>query len=242
MENARHHARVDAKSIPVQDPDLMAVGHSRRRGCWDESSYGKRSFRFIAGPGVRAAPDGRRNQPRSAAHPVGVLSHARNSTSPLRRGGHDLPSIPCAGAQPWSRKAPTGCRKRSIDRFLRRSTFDYPRSRAERSMLFEPTARRGGTTAKAIMNAKNADHGDNGWCGGCRSATSVVEAIRRWGRRASQSGGEGDKLSPGDGPAGQKVADGWRSAPVALLDGRLTASIDDCVDLAEPVLKHRHGR
>jgi MoxR-like ATPase len=69
---------------------------------------------------------------------------------------------------------------------------------------------------------------------------SVVEAILslvRAARPSSEDGG--DKLIAwGPGPrASQSLMLAVRAR--ALLDGRLAPSIDDVLDLAEPILKHR---
>jgi MoxR-like ATPase len=69
---------------------------------------------------------------------------------------------------------------------------------------------------------------------------SVVEAILSLVRSARpNTDGEGDKLIAwGPGPrASQSLMLAVRAR--ALLDGRLAPSIDDVLDLAEPVLKHR---
>jgi MoxR-like ATPase len=69
---------------------------------------------------------------------------------------------------------------------------------------------------------------------------SVVEAILSLVRAARPNqDGEGDKLIAwGPGPrASQSLMLAVRAR--ALLDGRLAPSIDDVLDLAEPILKHR---
>jgi MoxR-like ATPases len=69
---------------------------------------------------------------------------------------------------------------------------------------------------------------------------SVVEAILSLVRAARPNpDGDGDKLIAwGPGPrASQSLMLAVRAR--ALLDGRLAPSIDDVLDLAEPVLKHR---
>ena len=70
---------------------------------------------------------------------------------------------------------------------------------------------------------------------------SVVEAILALVRsaRPGPEGGEAAKLIAwGPGPrASQALMLAVRAR--ALLDGRLAPSIDDVIDLAEPVLKHR---
>src|SRR5437763_1812026 len=109
---------------------------------------------------------------------------------------------------------------------------------ANRSILFETTGAEQ-TLAKASMDAeiliaaqrlvRRLPVGD-----------SVVEAILslvRAARPSSEDGG--DKLIAwGPGPrASQSLMLAVRAR--ALLDGRLAPSIDDVLDLAEPILKHR---
>jgi MoxR-like ATPase len=116
---------------------------------------------------------------------------------------------------------------------------DYPDRDAERRILFETTGAEE-TLARAAMSAdvlvaaqrlvRRLPVGD-----------SVVEAILSLVRaaRPGPEGGEAGKLIAwGPGPrASQSLMLAVRAR--ALLDGRLAPSIDDVVDLAEPVLKHR---
>ena len=70
---------------------------------------------------------------------------------------------------------------------------------------------------------------------------SVVEAILslvRSARPGEESGETGKFIAWGPGPrASQSLMLAVRAR--ALIDGRLAPSIDDVLDLAEPVLKHR---
>ena len=123
-----------------------------------------------------------------------------------------------------------------LDRFLMEIDVDYPDRDAERRILFETTGAEE-TLAKASMNAdtliaaqrlvRRLPVGD-----------SVVEAILSLVRAARPSD-EGEKLIAwGPGPrASQSLMLAVRAR--ALLDGRLAPSVDDVLDLAEPVLKHR---
>jgi MoxR-like ATPase len=125
-----------------------------------------------------------------------------------------------------------------LDRFLMEIDVDYPDRDAERRILFETTGA-DETHAKASMNAeiliaaqrlvRRLPVGD-----------SVVEAILSLVRSARPNpDGDGDKLIAwGPGPrASQSLMLAVRAR--ALLDGRLAPSIDDVLDLAEPILKHR---
>jgi MoxR-like ATPase len=114
---------------------------------------------------------------------------------------------------------------------------DYPDRDAERRILFETTGAEE-TLAKASMNAeiliaaqrlvRRLPVGD-----------SVVEAILSLVRAARPDPDGSDKLIAwGPGPRASKSL--WVAARArALLAGRLAPSIDDVLDLAEPILKHR---
>ena len=66
---------LDARRIQFT-PDLMPSDILGTE-VLEENQSGKRSFRFLSGPGVRPAPDGRRNQPRQPSYAVGAAaSHA----------------------------------------------------------------------------------------------------------------------------------------------------------------------
>ena len=87
---------LDAKRIQFT-PDLMPSDILGAE-VLDESSTGKRSFRFIAGPGVRAAADGRRNQPRQPAHAVGAAAgDAGAAHHRCRRAARSAEAVPRAG-------------------------------------------------------------------------------------------------------------------------------------------------
>src|ERR1700723_2880561 len=199
---------LDAKSIQFT-PDLMPSDILGAE-VLDESSTGKRSFRFISGPvfaQLLMADEINRASPRTQ--------------TPLEQEG----TYPLPEAQ--------------LDRFLMEIDVDYPDREAERRILFETTGAEE-TLAKAAMSAdipltaqrlvRRLPVGD-----------SVVEAILSLVRsaRPGPEGGEAGKLIAwGPGPrASQSLMLAVRAR--ALLDGRLAPSIDDVLDLAEPVLKHR---
>ncbi len=105
---------LDAKRIQFT-PDLMPSDILGTE-VLDESAGGKRSFRFISGPGLRAASDGRRNQPRQPAHPVGAAAgDAGTARHRRRRRGTTCRSRSTCWRRRtrWSRKAPIRCPKRS---------------------------------------------------------------------------------------------------------------------------------
>ena len=105
---------LDARRIQFT-PDLMPSDILGTE-VLEESASGKRSFRFMSGPGVRPAADGRRDQPRlHRARSRRCCRRCRSSTSPS-----PARATICRGrSMCWrrrtrsSRKAPTRCRKRS---------------------------------------------------------------------------------------------------------------------------------
>jgi MoxR-like ATPase len=151
---------------------------------------------------------------------------------------HDLPKPfhVLATQNPLEQEGTYPLPEAQLDRFLMEIDVDYPDRDAERRILFETTGAEE-TLAKASMNAdtliaaqrlvRRLPVGD-----------SVVEAILSLVRAARPSE-EGEKLIAwGPGPrASQSLMLAVRAR--ALLDGRLAPSIDDVLDLAEPILKHR---
>ena len=151
---------------------------------------------------------------------------------------HDLPKPfhVLATQNPLEQEGTYPLPEAQLDRFLMEIDVDYPDRDAERRILFETTGAEE-TLAKVSMNAdallaaqrlvRRLPVGD-----------SVVEAILSLVRAARPSE-EGEKLIAwGPGPrASQSLMLAVRAR--ALLDGRLAPSVDDVLDLAEPMLKHR---
>jgi MoxR-like ATPase len=115
----------------------------------------------------------------------------------------------------------------------------YPDQDAERRILFETTGSEE-TRAKAAMSGDDLIAAQR-LVRRLPVGESVVDAILRLVRsaRPGPEGGDGAKLIAwGPSPrASQALMLAVRAR--ALLDGRLAPSIDDVLDLAEPVLKHR---
>jgi MoxR-like ATPase len=207
----------------------------------DESSSGKRSFRFISGPvfaQLLMADEINRASPRTQSALLQAMQEQHITVAGAR---HDLPKPfhVLATQNPLEQEGTYPLPEAQLDRFLMEIDVDYPDRDAERRILFETTGAEE-TLAKAAMNAeilitaqrlvRRLPVGD-----------SVVEAILTLVRsaRPGPEGGEGGKLIAwGPGPrASQSLMLAVRAR--ALLDGRLAPSIDDVLDLAEPVLKHR---
>src|SRR6266403_1009726 len=230
---------LDAKRIQFT-PDLMPSDILGAE-VLDESSSGKRSFRFISGPvfaQLLMADEINRASPRTQSALLQAMQEHHITVAGAR---HDLPKPfhVLATQNPLEQEGTYPLPEAQLDRFLMEIDVDYPDRDAERRILFETTGA-DETLAKAAMNAdilitaqrlvRRLPVGD-----------SVVEAILSLVRsaRPGPEGGEAGKLIAwGPGPrASQSLMLAVRAR--ALLDGRLAPSIDDVLDLAEPVLKHR---
>src|SRR5437763_4380421 len=230
---------LDAKRIQFT-PDLMPSDILGAE-VLDESSAGKRSFRFISGPvfaQLLMADEINRASPRTQSALLQAMQEQHITVAGAR---HDLPKPfhVLATQNPLEQEGTYPLPEAQLDRFLMEIDVDYPDRDAERRILFETTGAEQ-TPAKAAMNAeilvaaqrlvRRLPVGD-----------SVVEAILSLVRsaRPGPEGGEAGKLIAwGPGPrASQSLMLAVRARE--LLDGRLAPSIDDVLVLAEPVLMHR---
>jgi MoxR-like ATPase len=228
---------LDAKRIQFT-PDLMPSDILGAE-VLDESNTGKRSFRFISGPvfaQLLMADEINRASPRTQSALLQAMQEQHITVAGAR---HDLPKPfhVLATQNPLEQEGTYPLPEAQLDRFLMEIDVDYPDRDAERRILFETTGA-DETLAKVSMNAeiliaaqrlvRRLPVGD-----------SVVEAILSLVRAARPDPDGGDKLIAwGPGPrASQSLMLAVRAR--ALLDGRLAPSIDDVLDLAEPILKHR---
>jgi MoxR-like ATPase len=231
---------LDAKRVQFT-PDLMPSDILGAE-VLDESTTGKRSFRFIAGPifaQLLMADEINRASPRTQSALLQAMQEQHITVAGAR---HDLPAPfhVLATQNPLEQEGTYPLPEAQLDRFLMEIDVGYPDREAERKILFDTTGAEQ-TTAKAAMTAdtlitaqrlvRRLPVGD-----------SVVEAILTLVRsaRPGEDGGAEDAKSIAWGPgprASQALMLAVRAR--ALLDGRLAPSIDDVLELAEPVLKHR---
>jgi MoxR-like ATPase len=125
-----------------------------------------------------------------------------------------------------------------LDRFLMQIDVGYPDRDAERRMML-------GTTGVEEQKARPALNTEELLTAqrlvrrlpvGEKVVEAILNLVR--GARPGEKGGVGERLSWGPGPrASQALMLATRAR--ALIDGRLSPSVDDVVALAEPVLKHR---
>jgi MoxR-like ATPase len=207
----------------------------------EESQTGKRSFRFLSGPvfaQLLMADEINRASPRTQSALLQAMQEQHVTVAGTR---HDLPRPfhVLATQNPLEQEGTYPLPEAQLDRFLMEIDVDYPDRAAERRILFETTGA-DETRAKPAMSAEDLMAAQR-LVRRLPVGESVVEAILALVRsaRPGPEGGEAAKLIAwGPSPrASQALMLAARAR--ALLDRRLAPSIDDVLDLAEPVLKHR---
>jgi MoxR-like ATPase len=207
----------------------------------EESQSGKRNFRFIAGPvfaQLLMADEINRASPRTQSALLQAMQEQHVTVAGTR---HDLPRPfhVLATQNPIEQEGTYPLPEAQLDRFLMEIDVDYPDRTAERRILFETTGAEE-TRPKPAMNAEDLLSAQR-LVRRLPVGESVVESILALVRsaRPGPEGGDGAKLiSWGPSPrASQALMLAVRAR--ALLDRRFAPSIDDVLDLAAPVLKHR---
>ncbi len=207
----------------------------------EESPGGKRSFRFIPGPvfaQLLMADEINRASPRTQSALLQAMQEQHVTVAGVR---HDLPKPfhVLATQNPLEQEGTYPLPEAQLDRFLMEVDVDYPDQDAERKILFDTTGAEE-NRAKAAMTADDLIAAQR-LVRRLPVGESVVEAILqlvRSARPGAETGDVGKLISWGPGPrASQALMLAVRAR--ALLDGRFAPSIDDVLELAEPILKHR---
>jgi MoxR-like ATPase len=229
---------LDARRIQFT-PDLMPSDILGTE-VLEESQTGKRSFRFISGPvfaQLLMADEINRASPRTQSALLQAMQEQHVTVAGAR---HDLPKPfhVLATQNPLEQEGTYPLPEAQLDRFLMEIDVGYPDRDAERKILFETTGSeetrpKPAMTAEDLMAAQRLVRR-------LPVGESVVEAILKLVRSARPGPESGDAKLIAWGPsprASQSLMLAVRAR--ALLDGRLAPSIDDVLELAEPVLKHR---
>jgi MoxR-like ATPase len=207
----------------------------------EEGAGGKRNFRFIAGPvfaQLLMADEINRASPRTQSALLQAMQEQHVTVAGAR---HDLPKPfhVLATQNPLEQEGTYPLPEAQLDRFLMEVDVDYPSLEAERKILFDTTGAEGARAA-AAMTADDLIAAQR-LVRRLPVGESVVETILQLVRsaRPGEEGGDlGKLIAWGPGPrASQALMLAVRAR--ALLDGRFAPSIDDVIELAEPVLKHR---
>jgi MoxR-like ATPase len=230
---------LDAKRIQFT-PDLMPSDILGAE-VLDESATGKRSFRFITGPvfaQLLMADEINRASPRTQSALLQAMQEQHVTVAGAR---HDLPKPfhVLATQNPLEQEGTYPLPEAQLDRFLMEIDVDYPDRDAERRILFETTGAeevhaKAAMTPEMLITAQRLVRrlpvGD--------SVVETILSLVRSARPGPDGGDAAKSIAWGPGPrASQALMLAVRAR--ALLDGRLAPSIDDVLDLAEPVLKHR---
>ncbi|WP_029029377.1 AAA family ATPase [Salinarimonas rosea] len=207
----------------------------------EETADRRRHFRFIKGPifaQLLMADEINRASPRTQSALLQAMQEHHVSVGGER---HDLPRPfhVLATQNPIEQEGTYPLPEAQLDRFLLEIDVGYPDRVAERRILIETTGvdetrpvpvLSGEELMLAQRLARRLPVGE-----------SVVEAILDLVRSARPGEGDAtvtDKLMWGPGPrASQALMFAVRAR--ALIEGRLSPSVEDVAALAEPVLKHR---
>ena len=208
----------------------------------EESATGQRQFRFVPGPvfcQLMMADEINRASPRTPSALLQAMQEHHITVAGVR---HDLPRPfhVLATQNPIEQEGTYPLPEAQLDRFLLEIDVPYPSLDAERRMLFATT---GTEEAEAetilssteLLNAQRLTRL-------IPVGEQVAEAILRIVRSA-RPGPDGDdfvnrNIAWGPSPrASQALMLGARAR--ALLQGRLSPSIDDVAALVTPVFRHR---
>ena len=230
---------LDAKRIQFT-PDLMPsdiVGSE----VLEESAGGKRSFRFLPGPifcQLLMADEINRASPRTQSALLQAMQELHVTYAGTR---HDVPRPfhVLATQNPIEQEGTYPLPEAQLDRFLMQIDVPYPDHANERKIVFDTTGveeskPKPTMTADELMAAQRLVRR-------LPVGESVVEAILnlvRSARPGPETGDVGKLIAWGPSPRASQAL--MLAARVrALIDGRLSPSIDDVIDMAEPILKHR---
>jgi len=208
----------------------------------EEGESGRRTFRFIPGPvfcQVLMADEINRASPRTQSALLQAMQERRVTVA---GHAHDLPRPfhVLATQNPLEQEGTYPLPEAQLDRFLMEIDVGYPDEEAERHMLIATTGAEE-TEAMPVMSADELIAAQR-LVRRIPVGESVVEAILKLVRQGRPETSDipevGDHVAWGPGPrASQSLMLAIRAR--AVLDGRLTPSVDDVVALAGPVLRHR---
>ena len=222
-------------------PDLMPADITGSE-ILDEETAGRRSFRFVPGPvfcQLLMADEINRASPRTQSALLQAMAEGKVAVAghdhPLPRPFHVL-----ATQNPIEQEGTYPLPEAQLDRFLLQVDVSYPDLANERTMLLA-------TTGSQMAKARPVLTGEELLAAQALIrrvpvGESVVEAILTLVRGARPESAADDTVRHhvawGPGPrAAQALMLATRAR--ALLDGRLSPSVEDVAALAHPVLRHR---
>jgi MoxR-like ATPase len=208
----------------------------------EESESGQRSFRFIKGPvfcQLLMADEINRASPRTQSALLQAMQERRVSIAgeyhPLPEPFHVL-----ATQNPLEQEGTYPLPEAQLDRFLLQVDVGYPDEDAERRMMITTTGLEEMAPAEVMSSAQlmEAQHLVRRIPVGERVINGILDIVRA-GRPDTTDVDEVVRhVAWGPGPrASQALMLACRAR--ALLQGRLSPSLDDVIALAPPVLRHR---
>ncbi|KAF0225933.1 MAG: MoxR-like [Rhodospirillaceae bacterium] len=222
-------------------PDLMPADILGSE-VMEEAADGRRSFRFIQGPvfsQLLMADEINRASPRTQAALLQAMQEGRVS---IAGHYHDLPAPfhVLATQNPLEQEGTYPLPEAQLDRFLMQIDVGYPDWEAEKRMLVSTTGKAEIPPAAVMGSAQLL--AAQALIRTLPVGEAVVDAILtlvRAGRHETSPLPEVQRhVAWGPGPrAAQALMLATRAR--ALLDGRLSPSVDDVVALAPPILRHR---
>ena len=232
---------LNAKRIQFT-PDLMPSDIIGSEVLEEQQGGGARSFRFIKGPifaQLLMADEINRASPRTQSALLQAMQEHHVTVAGAR---HDVPAPfhVLATQNPLEQEGTYPLPEAQLDRFLLQIDVEYPDEDAERRMLIATTGTANAKVQPILSGAEIMEI--QKLVRQMPVSDKVIEAILTLVRAARPGVGASDVTNKyvawGPGPrASQALMLAVRAK--ALLDGRLAPSVDDVVELAEPVLKHR---
>ena len=231
---------LDSKRVQFT-PDLMPadiVGSE----VLEETAKGKRSFRFIQGPvfcQLLMADEINRASPRTQSALLQAMQERFVTVAGQR---HDLPAPfhVLATQNPIEQEGTYPLPEAQLDRFLFQIDVGFPELGTEKDILLATTGANE-ATAKKVITPKQLISMQK-LVRQLPVGEKIVDAILTLVRNARPDQTALSEIKEtvawGPGPrAGQALMLATRAK--ALIDGRLSPSIDDVLELAAPVLQHR---
>jgi len=207
----------------------------------EEAPGGKRSFRFIPGPifaQLLMADEINRASPRTQSALLQAMQELHVTVGGNR---HDVPRPfhVLATQNPIEQEGTYPLPEAQLDRFLMQIDVPYPDIENERKIIFDTTGAEE-SKPKPTLSAEELIAAQR-LVRRLPVGESVVNAILTLVRSARPDADNSDiskLIAWGPSPrASQALMLVARAR--ALIDGRLSPSIDDVLDMAEPILKHR---
>jgi MoxR-like ATPase len=208
----------------------------------DETETGRRQFRFVPGPvfcQLMMADEINRASPRTQSALLQAMQEHHITVAGVR---HDLPRPfhVLATQNPIEQEGTYPLPEAQLDRFLVQVDVPYPSLDAERRMLFATTGSNEAEAERVLSTTElmNAQRLTRVIPVGEQVAEAILKVVR-----AARPGPDADEfvnrnVAWGPSPrASQALMLGSRAR--ALLQGRLSPSLDDVAELMGPVFRHR---